>query len=384
MNVMRMTRRAAIALLGATALIPSAWAQQAKVLKLGSIFALSGPNASIGKESLGGAQYAVDIINKAGGVEIGGDKYKVELVNVDDESKAERSVGGAEKLIGQDNVPVIFTPPSSTTTLAVVPIAEKNKRIAMSFVAAAPSVVGPDYKYSFRSTLTSIMNVSPSIEYLIKQKGAKTIAYLGRNDDWGRAAGKAIADTAGKLGSKVVVEEYFDPGSTDFYGLLTKVRASNPDAVVGAAFTEDGVSMIKQYRELQMKPTFLSIAVIWASPTFIQAASDSLNGVFISTGPTTTASPELEAFKAEFLKATGGPALPFGITAYDNVNMIVEAMKKARTTNPEKIAETLRTLEYKGLLQTYKFDNSNQSQVVININEAEQGKIKVISSLVTQ
>jgi branched-chain amino acid transport system substrate-binding protein len=109
-----------------------------------------------------------------------------------------------------------------------------------------------------------------------------------------------------------------------------------------------------------------------------------LNGVFISTGPTTTASPELEAFRAEFLKATGGPALPFGITAYDNVNMIVEAMKKAGTTNPEKVAETLRTLEYKGLLQTYKFDNSNQSQVVININEAEQGKIKVISSLVTQ
>jgi branched-chain amino acid transport system substrate-binding protein len=72
MNVMRMTRRTAIALLGATVLTPSAWAQQAKVLKLGSIFALSGPNASIGKESLGGAQYAVDMLNKAGGVEIGG------------------------------------------------------------------------------------------------------------------------------------------------------------------------------------------------------------------------------------------------------------------------------------------------------------------------
>ena len=86
----------------------------------------------------------------------------------------------------------------------------------MSFVAAAPSVTGPEYKFSFRTTLTSIMNVSPSIEYLIKEKGAKTIAYLGRNDDWGRSAGKAIADTAKKLGAKLVVEEYFDTGIDRF------------------------------------------------------------------------------------------------------------------------------------------------------------------------
>lgn len=383
MTMLRLTRRATLALLAATAMIPAAYAQD-KVLKIGSIFALSGPNASIGKEALGGAEYAVKKLNEAGGVEIGGEKYTLELVNVDDESKAERSVAGAEKLIGEDNVPVLLMPPSSTTTLAVVPIAEKNKRIALSFVAAAPSVISPDFKYSFRTTLTSIMNVSPSIEYLIKEKGAKKIAYLGRNDDWGRSAGQVIGETAKSMGSEVVVEEYFDTGSTDFYGLLTKVRASEPDAVVGAAFTEDGVSMIKQYRELQMTPTFLSVAVIWASPTFMEAAGQALEGVYISTGPTTSASAELDAFKAEFQKDTGGPALPFGITAFDNVNLLAEAMKAAGTTDPEKVAETLRSFEYKGLLQTYKFDGSNQSEVVINVNEVKDGKVNVIGSLTTK
>jgi branched-chain amino acid transport system substrate-binding protein len=382
-NLKRMTCSVAMVLLAVTALVSSVSAQDGKVLKLGSLFALSGPNASIGKEALGGAQYAVDKLNAAGGVEIGGQKYKLGLVNIDDESQTERSVVGAQKLIAQDNVPVIFMPPSSTTTLAVIPIAEKNKRIAMSFVAAAPSVISPEFKYSFRSTLTSIMNVSPSVEYLIKGRGAKTIAYLGRNDDWGRAAGKAIIAKVNALGSKVVVEEYFDTGSTDFYGLLTKVRGSKPDAVIGAAFTEDGLPMIKQYRELQMKPTFLSVAVIWASPTFVHAAGDVLNGVFISTGPTTSVSPELDAFKAEFLRKTGGEALPFGITGFDNVNLVIEAMKKAGTAEPEKVRDVLRNFQYKGLLQLYKFDNSNQSQVVINVNEAIAGKIRVISSVTT-
>ncbi|MCO5164129.1 MAG: ABC transporter substrate-binding protein [Mesorhizobium sp.] len=383
MTMMTMTRRTALALLAATALVPAAYAQD-KVLKIGSILALSGPNASIGKESHDGAQYAVRKLNEAGGVEIGGEKYKVELINVDDESKAERSVAGAEKLIGEDNVPVLLMPASSTSTLAVVPVAQKNKRVAMSFVAAAPAVTAPENTFSFRTTLTSVMNIAPSVEYLIKERGAKKIAYIGRNDDWGRSAGAVINDKSKELGSSVVVEEYFDTGSTDFYGLLTKVRASEPDAVIGAAFVEDGVSMIKQYRELQMSPSFLSIAVIWASPTFVKAAGTSMGGIYIATGPTTSSSPKLEAFKAQFKADTGGDALPYNVTAYDNVMLLVEAMKKAGSTDPEKLAETLRNFEYKGQLQTYKFDNSNQSQVQINVNEFKDGKVSVISSLMTK
>lgn len=383
MSIMTITRRTALALLAAAAASSTALAQDDNVLRIGSIFALSGPNASIGREALGGTEYAVRRINEAGGVEIGGTTYTLQLINIDDESRAERSVAGAERLIGEHDVPVILTPPSSTTTLAVVPIADRNNRIALSFVAAAPTVIDPEYEYSFRTTLTSIMNVAPSVEYLIKEEGVRTIAYLGRNDDWGRAAGEAITAKANELGAEVVVEEYFDTGSTDFYGLLTRVRSANPDAVVGAAFTEDGVSMIKQYRELQMTPPFLSVAVIWASPTFIDAAGADLEGVYISTGPTTSSSPELDAFKADFLRDTGGVALPFGITAYDNVNLLVEAMKAAGTTEPQAVAETLRNFEYDGLLQTYRFENSNQSEVVINVNQVTNGEVSVISSLVT-
>jgi branched-chain amino acid transport system substrate-binding protein len=228
------------------------------------------------------------------------------------------------------------------------------------------------------------MNVAPSIEFLIKQKGVKKIAYIGRNDDWGRAAGATIAETASKLGGQVVLSEYFESGSTDFYGLLTKVRASSPDAVVGAAFMEDGVSMIKQYRELQIKQPFLSVAVIWASPVFLKAAGADMEGVYISTGPTTASNPELNTFKAQFKTETGSEALPFSITAVDSVNLIAEAMKTAGSTEPKKVAEALRNAEFKGVLQTYRFQGGTQSEVVININEVKEGKVGVISSITTR
>ena len=381
------TRRAAMASLALSAAVlaaPLAQAQPAKVLKLGGLLTVTGPNASIGKEGVMGVEYAVKQVNAAGGVRIGPDTYTVQFVNVDDESKAERAVAAAERLINSEKVPVVFTTPASTTTLAVLPILEKNKTLAMTFVASAPAVISPDLSYSFRSTLSSIDNVNPSVDFLVKEKKAKTIAYLGRNDDWGRNAGKSIVARAKSQGAQVVVEEYFDVGSTDFTALLTKVRAANPDAFMGAAFIEDGVSMLKQYRELRMKPVLLSPSTIWSSPTFLKSAGKAAEGVYVATGPTTSDTPALRAFTQQYEKATGHAPGPFETIAFDNVMLVLEAMKKAGSTDPTKVRDTLRQMSYTGVLQEYKFDNSNQSEVVININEIKDGKAVMISSIRTR
>ena len=383
MTLMTIGRRGILAAVAAASLAPAAFAQD-NVLRLGSIFAQTGANASIGTEALAGVEYAARKINETGGVDIGGTTYTVEIENIDDESRAERSVAAAERLVSDPDIPVIFTPPSSTTTLAVVPVIEENGRLAMSFIAAAPSVTGEEHPMSFRSTLTAIMNIAPAIEYLVNEQGAETIAYVGRNDDWGRAAADAIQATAERLGAEVVMTEFFESGSTDFYGVLTKARASDADAVVGAAFVEDGVPMITQYRELQMEQPFIAVAVIWASPTFLNSAGDVVDGIYISTGPTTSSSEELDAFKAQYEADTGTQALPYVITGYDNVNLVIAAMQEAGTTDPAAIAEAMRTLEYDGLLQTYVFDGDGQSEVVINIVEVQDGEVNVISSATTE
>lgn len=360
---------------------PLGWAQAPKVLKLGVIMTLTGPNASIGKEGLSGLEYGVKQVNAAGGVRIGDDTYTVQLVNIDDESKQERAVAAAERLINSDKVPLIFTPPASTATLAVLPTLEKNKVVGMSFVAASPAVISPQLSYSFRSTLSAIDNVGPSVDFLIKDKGAKRLAYMGRNDDWGRAAGKAVAARVKALGGELVVEEYFETGNTDFSGLLTKVRSASPDAVLGAAFIEDGVAMIKQYRELRMKPTFFSPSTIWSSPTFIKAAGKAADGVYVATGPTTSESPALTAFSQQFQKVTGHAPLPYDMIGYDNVNLVLAAMKKAGSTDPTKVRDALRTLNFQGVLQEYKFDGTNQAEVVINVNEIRNGQARPLSSV---
>jgi branched-chain amino acid transport system substrate-binding protein len=380
----RISRRSALLALPAIAAFgPFAWGQSTKTLKLGAICSVTGPNASIGREGLSGLEYGVKAINAAGGWKIGADTYTLALVNIDDESKAERAVAAAEQLIGSEKVPVIFTPPASTAALAMLPTIEKNKVVAMSYVASAPAVTGPEFTYSFRSTLSSLDNVNPSIDYLVKEQGVKTIAYLGRNDDWGRNAGKSLAARAGQLGAKVVVEEYFDTKTTDFVALLTKVRAANPDAVMAATFVEDGVPLLKQYREFRLKPILLSVAVIWSSPVFLNAVGKAAEGVYIATGPRTTGTPAVQQMAAEFQKVVGHAPLPYELTAYDALMIVLEAMRKGGSTDPTALRDALRQLDYKGVLQQYTFGGKNQSAVDINVNKVMDGRVVPITAIRT-
>ncbi len=383
MQIPTFGRRLVVGSLGATLLASRSFGQGAtKTLKLGALCTLTGPSASIGKESISGLQYGIKTVNDAGGVQIGGDTYKIELINVDDESKTERAVAGGEKLISGDRVSLIFSPPNSSGTLALLPIAEKNKVPALTFVSAAQPITNPEYTYSFRTTLSSVMNVSPAVEYLVKEKGAKKLAFLGRNDDWGRTAAGQVKSQAPGLGATVVADEYFEVGSMDFYGLLTKIRAAGPDAVIVACYIEDGLSLMKQYRELQMKAAVLALGVIWSSPTFMKSAGKTIEGIYLSTGPTTSETPELTAFGDTFEKATGHRPLPYEVTAYDNLMLALAAFKKAGTTDGAAVRDVLRTFEYKGLLQTYQFNGKNgQSVVQININEIKNNKPVVLSSL---
>jgi branched-chain amino acid transport system substrate-binding protein len=362
---------------------PFVIAQNTNVLKLGGLLTVTGPNASLGKEGLGGLEYAAKMVNAAGGVKIGADTYMVQLINIDDESKAERTVAAVEKLISSEKTPVIFTTPASTTTLAILPVLEKSKTIGMGFIAAAPAVISPEYTYSFRSTLSSITNVNPGVDYMIKTRGIKNIAFVGRNDDWGRSAAAAISARAKSLGATIVMEEYFDPGTTDFSSLFSKIRSTNADAVI-AAVSLESVAFAKQYRELRVKPTLMSVGVNLAAPSVIKAIGPSADGMLIATGPTTTETPAVKAFVQQFEKANGRPPLPYEMVGYDNMMIVLEAMKKAGSTDSTKVAESLRKLEYKGLLQDYRFAGTNQSDVVINVNEIKDGRAVPIGSLVAR
>ena len=123
--------KTALAIACTTALLGSvAYAQE--TLKIGALVTLSGAGAAWGQGMKNAAELAADQVNAKGGLEVGGKKYKVEVVAYDDKYQANEGVTVANRLVFEDKVKYMIGPVGSAVVLAIQPITEKNKVIVMT------------------------------------------------------------------------------------------------------------------------------------------------------------------------------------------------------------------------------------------------------------
>ncbi|MHB8984869.1 MAG: ABC transporter substrate-binding protein [Eubacteriales bacterium] len=345
-----------------------------QTLKLGSVQSTSGASASMGTEALRGLEYAVKYVNTQGGVTIAGKKYNLELVQYDDTSKADTAVSNMRKLIDQEKVKIIFGPPASTAALATLKSTETAKVINFATVAASPALTDGSAKYSFRNTPTAV-EAQAAIVQAVKSMGLKNVAILARNDDWGKSGAVETKKNLETNGVKLVSEEYFAPGTKDFYSILSKIKGQNPDALAVMAIAEDGVPLVKQAKELGLNiPAFG--AVMWNSPSFLEALGDAgKENIYAYSSAATSKNEKVKNFEQEFQKVTGQSSQTYDKNCFDAVMIVLEAMKAANTVeDTDKIAEALRQIQYDGILGHYSFKPNGQGRVQVNVNKMENGK----------
>jgi len=166
--------------------LPEAGAQ--KIVKIGGLMNTSGGAAHIGRTSLNGALLAVEEINGRGGVTVGGEKYKIELINYDDKCVAKDSVSAAERLIRSDKVPLIQGPICSHCCLAVMEITEKEKIPLLTPIASSMKITSLGYKYIFRTWSNAGIQTETVTRFAAQDLKLKTAAYIGQNNAWGRSS----------------------------------------------------------------------------------------------------------------------------------------------------------------------------------------------------
>lgn len=219
-----------------------------KTLKIGKMAALTGAGASWGVPILKTAQLYWELVNQRGGLEVGGERYKVELVVYDDKYSIGEARSIAEKLIFRDRVKYITGPMGTPTTQVVAPYCEENKVIMIGEAAGTPL-----NRYSFhgiRGSAQTAMSVCMAIAEKFPQW--KRFACLGPDDATGW---KQTADDIQFVNEickgEVVALEFWPRGTKDFYPFLTKLRAAKPDVVMtdGTATAEQAILM-KQAAEL--------------------------------------------------------------------------------------------------------------------------------------
>ncbi len=319
-------------------------------IKVGTFLAVTGPASFLGDPELKTLQMYVDEINAGGGL-MG---RQVELVHYDSGANPKKAVDFVKRLIQRDKVDVIVGGSASGETMAVMPEVEKA---GMPFISLAGSVkiIEPVNKWVFKTPHTDRMAAAKIFEDMNK-RGIKKVALIsgsGGFDKSGRAQSLALAP---KYGIKIVADETYGGKDTDMTAQLTKIRATDAEAILNFGFGTGPAIVTKNIRQLGIKvPVYQSHGV--ASKKYIELAGDAANGVRLPASALLVADklPDSDPQKAVLMvyktkyEAAYGPVSTFGGHAYDGLFIALEAIVRAGSTDKAKVrAEIEKTSGFIG------------------------------------
>jgi branched-chain amino acid transport system substrate-binding protein len=350
-------------------------------IKIGVVGPHSGPAAFDGQSNLIGAQVAADEINKAGGL-LGG--RKIEIVPADSRGIPAEAVSAYRKVVTQDKVVAVDCCWFSSSTIAAHPTIEELKVPATTGIAFLPDAKETKLTYLFKFAQTPRME-SRFVDYWVKKLNIKRVAFLARNDDWGRAASGVYQARLKELGGTVLSSDYYAPGEKDFYSHLTKIKALNPEAVNIVDVSGPAATQVKQMAELGLgaRPIGSDGPI---TDAFIRLAGKAAEGVpLVVRYGTTLDTPRNKAFVAAFrAKRNGEDPDQYAQAGYDSIHLHAEAIKRAGSTDPAKIREALTKSDYVSVAGSpIRFDERQQAVPKLYVAVIKDGKRVIVEDIDT-
>lgn len=350
--------------------------KDSETIKIGANLELSGGVASYGQSIEEGLKLAIEEINKEGI-----DGKKIELVTFDNKSDAAEATNGAIKLISQDKVSAIVGAATSTNTLAQVEIAQKNKTPLITPTGTNSTITfkaGVLNDYVFRTCFIDPFQGTVAANFASKDLKVKNAAIIiDSSSDYSKGLAASFQKSFEGSGGKVVAEEAYVAKDTDFNAILTNIKAKNPDFIFLPGFYEEVGLIIKQARALGIDVPVMG-GDGWDSPTLVDiAGAEALNNTFITNH---YSSGDSDAKVQDFVKAfqgkyDGKSPDAFGALGYDTAYFIADAIKRAGSSDPEKIRKALEETDGLAVVSgTLKVDKNHDQVKAAVILEYKDGK----------
>jgi len=249
----------------------------AGTIKVGALFAVTGPAAFLGEPERNSAKMVVDEINAAGGV----NGRKLELVVYDTAGDATKAVQLATKLIKDDKVLAIIGPSTTGESMAVIPVVEKE-HIPLISCSAGIKITDPVRKWVFKTAQNDTLAVGRIYEQLQKLKLNK-VSIMTVSDGFGSSGREQLKAQSAKFGISIVSDDTYGPKDTDMTSQLTKIRGIKPDAIICWGTNPGPALIAKNAKQLGLKiPLYMSHGV--SSKKFIELAGDAAEGVRLPSG----------------------------------------------------------------------------------------------------
>ncbi|HWR78421.1 MAG TPA: branched-chain amino acid ABC transporter substrate-binding protein [Thiobacillus sp.] len=350
-----------------------------QVVLIGQVSPLTGPQAHLGKDNENGARLALDEINAAG-LTLGGKKVVLELKSEDDAADPKTATTVAQKLVDEGVAGVIGHLNSGSTIPASKIYADSGiPQISPSATAVAYTASG--FKTAYRVMTNDAQQGAVLGQYAVAQLGAKKIAIIDDRTAYGQGLADEVEKAAKAAGGEVVAREYTSDRSTDFMAILTSIKGKAPDLVFFGGMDPQAAPMIRQMKQLGMQAKFLGGDGA-QTPKFIELAGADAEGALASNpGLPLDAMPGGSAFKARF-EAKYGKIQNYSPYAYDAVNVLVEAMKRANSSDPAKYLAELPKTDYQGVTGQIRFDAKGDiAGGAVTLYQVKDGKWQTLETV---
>ena len=353
-------RRPLLAAVAATFMAAGVFA--ADPVKLGHVAALSGPSAQSGEAITRGLTIAIDEINAAGGV-LGG--RMIELVQRDDESNPPKGAIAARELIFKEKVTAFFGGIDSPVSLAIVPLANKEKVPFMGVWAAATPITrnNADPNYVFRVSAVDALVDIRLLDHANRTFGAKKAGLMLINNPWGESNEKGlVAADAGNDDIEIVGIEKFENNDVDMVPQLTRLKNAGADAIILVVNAPPGAQMMKSRERMGWSVPVVSHWGISGGRFPELAGPTAGDAHFVQTysffGKQSPAGERVLASLMKKYPEIKGPEDVFSpvgtANAYDAMYLMARAIDKAGSTDGDAIRKAMYEIgKHDGLIKTY-------------------------------
>ena len=349
---------ASAAVLALTLATPG-YAQTADTIKIGVI---AEAQAVAGSSIPQAAQLAADEINAAGGV----NGRKIEIISYDNHSSAAESVRAFQRAATEDHVNAIIASYISEVVLALEPWTGRLKTVMVTPGAASDVItqnIAKDYdnlKYTFHGYLTSTsladQTCAAAKDLLVDDLHMKTAAVMSEDAAWTTPLDAEYLNCLPKIGLKVVDHIRFSPDTTDFTPIFNKIEGEKPDVMI-TGISHVGVQPTVQWKQQEVPIPMFGISSQATNSSFWNDTNGATEGVLYQavSGPGVAVTPKTLPFVAAFNKRFGNNPSYCGYTAYDEVYYIADAIKRAGSTDPDKLVDALEKTDYVGTIGRVQF-----------------------------
>ena len=349
-------------------------ADSENVIRIGSMFELTGAAAEYGISMNDAVKMAVAEINDAGGV----DGKTIEIIERDIASDEAQASQAALSLVADENVSTIIGPALTGTFQAAIPAANQYEVPIISPSATDDGVLQDDngnvHPYAFRTSFTNSFQGGALAQFANENLNASKAVVFGDNSsDYAQGLTQTFQDA---FVGEIVAIENFTSDQTDFSATLTNIANMNFDVLYLPGYYEQAGPIVKQAREMGIDQPIIGPDGLGNTRMVDLAGTENMNDVYYTSHFVVESdNPAVQEFVQNYKDFTGNDPDMFTGLAYDAVYITKEAIERAGSTDPVAVnAEIEKTENFAGITGTYSFDEKHDPVKTVSIIKIQKGK----------